>query len=251
MKKAANITLRVVTALILIFSVFVMIFTIISVNTVGKDADFLGLKPYIISSDSMKDTFEAGDLIITKKADVQSLSPGDIITFSSINPDTYGDIITHKIREITTYEGESAFVTYGTTTGQDDPYPVPFDKVIGKYVFNLPKMGYFFYFLTTPAGYVTVILIPFLLLISIQAVKFFRLVKQYRSEQQAEIDAQKAEIEAERLEAQRTKEELERLKARLAETGNPLPPDTGRGADENADDKNDCIEADGNEGERK
>ena len=103
-KKALNITLRVLTTVILIFSICVMIFTIISVNTVGKDADFLGYKPYIVLSDSMQDTFEVGDLSISRATDVEMLEPGDIITFKSIDPSNYGEVVTHKIREITTYE---------------------------------------------------------------------------------------------------------------------------------------------------
>lgn len=216
MKKALDIAVRIITTVILIFSVCVMIFTVISVNTVGKDADFLGYKPYIVLSDSMKDTFAVGDLSVSKAVeDPGTLEPGDIITFTSIDPSNYGAVITHKIREITEYEGEPAFVTYGTTTGVDDSYPVPFDNVIGEYKFRLPKMGYFFEFLTTPAGYVTVILIPFLVLIALQGAKFFRLVRQYRAEQQAELDTQRAQAAAELEEARRMKEELERLKAQL------------------------------------
>ena len=215
MKKALDIAVRIITTVILIFSVCVMIFTVISVNTVGKDADFLGYKPYIVLSDSMKDTFAVGDLSVSAQADPETLEPGDIITFTSIDPSNYGAVVTHKIREITEYEGEPAFVTYGTTTGVDDSYPVPFDNVIGEYKFRLPKMGYFFEFLTTPAGYVTVILIPFLVLIALQGAKFFRLVRQYRAEQQAELDTQRAQAAAELEEARRMKEELERLKAQL------------------------------------
>ena len=215
MKKALDIAVRIITTVILIFSVCVMIFTVISVNTVGKDADFLGYKPYIVLSDSMKDTFAVGDLSVSAQADPETLEPGDIITFTSIDPSNYGAVVTHKIREITEYEGEPAFVTYGTTTGVDDSYPVPFDNVIGEYKFRLPKMGYFFEFLTTPAGYVTVILIPFLVLIALQGAKFFRLVRQYRAEQQAELDTQRARAAAELEEARRMKEELERLKAQL------------------------------------
>lgn len=216
MKKALDIAVRIITTVILIFSVCVMIFTVISVNTVGKDADFLGYKPYIVLSDSMKDTFAVGDLSVSKAVeDPGTLEPGDIITFTSIDPSNYGSVVTHKIREITEYEGEPAFVTYGTTTGVDDSYPVPFDNVIGEYKFRLPKMGYFFEFLTTPAGYVTVILIPFLVLIALQGAKFFRLVRQYRAEQQAELDTQRAQAAAELEEARRMKEELERLKAQL------------------------------------
>ena len=217
MKKALHIAGKVATGLVLAFTVFVMIFTIISVNTVGKEeASFLGYKPNIVLSDSMQDTFAVGDLEISKKVDVNTLEVGDIITFQSIDPNNYGSVVTHKIREITTYEGEPAFMTYGTTTGVNDAYPVPFDNVIGEYQFRLPKMGYFFQFLKTPAGYFTIILIPFLLLIALQAVKFIRLAKQYKAEQQAEIAAQKAEVEAQRQEAQQMKEELERLRAQMA-----------------------------------
>lgn len=212
MKKAFNIAGKVVTVLILLFTVFVMLFTVISVNTVGRDkASFWGFKPHIVLSDSMQDTFMVGDLEISKKVDPATLEVGDIVTFTSIDPMSYGLVVTHKIREITTYEGESAFVTYGTTTGVDDAYPVPFENVIGQYVFRLPKMGYFFEFLKTPSGYFTIILIPFLLLIGLQAVKFFRLARQYKLEQQAEI-------EAERLKTQEMMQELERLKAQMNDT---------------------------------
>ena len=61
MKKALSIAGRVLTILLLIFAVFVMVFTVISVSTVGKaDADFLGFKPNIVLSDSMQDTFAVG-----------------------------------------------------------------------------------------------------------------------------------------------------------------------------------------------
>lgn len=217
MKKALRIIGNILTALILIFALLVMIFTVISVNTVNReDASIFGYKPYIVLSDSMQDTFKVGDIAVSKTVDVSTLEPGDIITFSSIDPANYGETVTHKIREITTYEGEPAFVTYGTTTGVDDTYPVPFANVTGEYQFRLPGMGYFFEFLRTPAGYVTLILIPFLLLILLQAIKFFRLARQYKAEQKAEIMAEKAAVQAERLKAQQMLEELERLRAQLA-----------------------------------
>ena len=216
MKKALAIAGRVLTALLLVFAVFVMVFTVISVNTVGKaDADFLGFKPNIVLSDSMQDTFAVGDLEISKKVDPATLAAGDIITFRSIDPANYGSVVTHKIREVTTYEGGLAFVTYGTTTGVDDAYPVPADRVLGKYVFRLPKMGYFFEFLTTPAGYVTLILLPFLVLIGLQAVRFVRLARQYRAEQR-EAAAQQAQLEEEQRKNQEMREELDRLRAQLS-----------------------------------
>ena len=217
MKKALAIAGRVLTVLLLVFAVFVMVFTVISVNTVGKaDADFLGFKPNIVLSDSMQDTFAVGDLEISKKVDPATLAAGDIITFRSIDPANYGSVVTHKIREVTTYEGGLAFVTYGTTTGVDDAHPVPADRVLGKYVFRLPKMGYFFEFLKTPAGYVTLILLPFLVLIGLRAVRFVRLARQYRAEQREEAAAQQAQLEEEQRKNQEMREELDRLRAQLS-----------------------------------
>lgn len=236
MKKAWNIAGRVLTILIMVFTVFVMVFTIISVNTVNKDeADIFGYKPYIVLTDSMREQFAVGDIAVSRKVDASTLKAGDIVTFRSIDPANYGEVVTHKIREATTHEGKPAYITYGTTTGADDAYPVPVDSIIGKYSFRLPKMGYFFQFLKSPAGYFTVILLPFLLLIALQAVNFFRLVRRYKNDQRAEIEAQRAAVAAERMETLRMKEELEQLRAQLMdgtpssatkETASILPEDS-------------------------
>lgn len=221
MKKALSIAGKILTILIAVFSVGVMIFTIVSVNTIGKDAALFGYKPYIVTSNSMQDTFQAGDLTVSKQVDPATLEPGDIVTFRSIDPVNYGQVVTHKIKSITTYEGEPAFVTYGTATGVEDAYPVPFSQVLGQYQFRLPGMGNFFYFLKSTAGYVTVILLPFLILIILQAVKFFKLVGQYKEEQRAELNTERAQLQAEREETQRMKQELERLRAQLGENAPP------------------------------
>ncbi len=215
MKKALHIAGNILTVLILIFALFMTAFTIISVRTLGGNANILGYKPYIVLSDSMRDTFQVGDISVSKAVDPATLEPGDIVTFTSIDPDHYGEVVTHKIREITTYEGQPAFVTYGTTTGEDDAYPAPFDQVVGEYVFRVPKLGYFFQFLKTPAGYVTVILLPFLVLIGLQIVRFVRLIGQYRKEQKVQLDETQSELEAERAESRRMREELARLRAQV------------------------------------
>lgn len=215
MKKALHIAGNILTVLILIFALCMTAFTIISVRTLGGNANILGYKPYIVLSDSMRDTFQVGDISVSKAVDPATLEPGDIVTFTSIDPDHYGEVVTHKIREITTYEGQPAFVTYGTTTGEDDAYPAPFDQVVGEYVFRVPKLGYFFQFLKTPAGYVTVILLPFLVLIGLQIVRFVRLIGQCRKEQKVQLDETQSELEAERAESRRMREELARLRAQV------------------------------------
>lgn len=217
MKKVLNIIEKIVTAIIVAFTVFVMIFTIISFNTVGKDRMLFGYKPYIVLSDSMSGVFDVGDIVVSKQTDVSELKEGDIISFRSIDPNNYDTVVTHKIKGETEYEGQKAFVTYGVSTGIEDEYSVPADRVIGEYQFRLPKMGYFFQFLKTPMGYFVFIFIPFMLLIGSEAVRFFKLWKQYKAEQAAMLEEQKTIVEEQKAESEEMKEEIKRLKAQLAE----------------------------------
>lgn len=220
-KKVFSIISKILTVLIVAFTVLVMAFTIISVTTVDRaDRSIFGYRAYIVMSDSMSDTFQAGDIIFSKIVEHNdgNLQPGTIITFDS--EDYYGQTVTHMIREQTTYNGVPAYITYGTTTGSDDQTPVYASSVTGIYSFRLPKLGYFFNFLKTPAGYVCVILLPFLIVIAIIAVHFVRLVRAYKKEKDKEaLAAQEAVLaaaEADRQEAARLREEMEELKARMA-----------------------------------
>lgn len=129
-----------------------------------------------------------------------ALQPGDIISFESIDPNAYGEIITHRIREATEYEGKAAFITYGPTAGDNDAYPAPASRVEGKLAFVIPKAGYVFDFFKSPAGHVVLVLIPFSVLIGLQIRNIIRLVRGDREAQQrALVEEQKRvnEMEAE------------------------------------------------------
>ncbi|MBR4868587.1 MAG: signal peptidase I [Clostridia bacterium] len=224
MKKVLKVLGSVFTTLLVVFTVFVMIFTIVSFNTVGKqESTILGYKPNIVLTDSMQGVFRVGDIVVSKHVDPKTIKEGDVITFNSIDPASYYEVITHKVKAVTQHEGQLAFTTYGTTTGDVDPYPALSSEVQGIYKFRIPKLGYLFQFLKKPAGYFTIILIPFLLLIGMQAVKFFKLVKQYRKEQQEVLEEQRAEMETERLKAQEMMDELNRLRAQLGDSGDTPP----------------------------
>ena len=123
MKKALDITKKVLVGLVVAVAVFMMIFTVISVTTFNRnDRNLFGYRAYIVNTDSMAATdFNAGDLILVKETDPNTLQPGDIITFISQDSESFGEVITHKIRERTVdANGNAGFITYGTTTGVDD-----------------------------------------------------------------------------------------------------------------------------------
>ena len=220
MKKAVNAIINVLSTLMMVVAVCVMIFTIVSVNTFNRqDRSLMGYKAFIVLSDSMSATdFDAGDLVLTKDVNPAELQEGDIIAYISENPDNYGEVVTHKIR---TVNSDGTFTTYGTTTDTDDAYPVSWEQILGKYDRAIPKVGAFFNFLKTTPGYICCIFVPFALLIMMQGLNTVKLFKQYKREQQEDIDRQKAELEQERLETKAMMEELLAMKREMVQSTTP------------------------------
>ena len=135
MKKALNIVKKILVTLVFLVAVAMMVFTIVSVTTFDRtDRNLFGYKAFIVLSDSMSKTdFKAGDLILVKEVDPSTLQAGDIISYESTNTDNYGEVVTHKIRSLTTDEnGQPGFITYGTTTDTDDQNVVTYPYVLGK-----------------------------------------------------------------------------------------------------------------------
>ena len=227
--KILNIVLKVVTGILIAFTVFIMLFTVVSVTTLDRnDRNLFGFRFYIVQTDSMSPSennahldvhFSAGDIILIKNVkDPTKLEGGQIIAFMSTNKVSYGETVTHMIRE-PRYgsRGELlGYVTFGTNTNTDDEALVEPEYVIGEYAGKLPSVGHFFAFVKSTPGYICCILIPFLLLIVYNGVDVIRLFRKYKKEQTAILDAEKAEIAAERQRNEDMLRELLALKNQLA-----------------------------------
>lgn len=221
-KKTLDIIKNVVTWIVVALAVAMMIFTIISATTLDRNnRSLFGRKMFIVNSDSMKATdFAAGDLILVKEVDPKTLKEGDIISYTSTNTENFGKLVTHKIRKLTTTaSGDPGFITYGTTTGEDDKAVVTYPYIVGKYTGKIPKMGHFFQFLKTTPGYIVCILVPFMLLILSQAYESVKLFKQYKAEQNAALEEEKSKIAAEKEETQKMMAELLAMKAQMEANG--------------------------------
>ena len=216
MKKALRIIKNIFTGLMVVLAIVMMLFTMVSIIFNSTDKSILGYKAYIVLSDSMSKTdFDAGDLIIVKEVDASTLKEGDIIAYISQNSESYGEVITHKIRSLTTDNNEPGFITYGTTTDTNDSTIVTYPYVLGKYSFHIPKLGTFFNYLKTTPGYITCILIPFLTLIIIEIINSIHLFNKYKLEQRKEIEKEKRAIEKQKQETMAMLKQLQDLKEQL------------------------------------
>ena len=231
MQKITNIISKCIVGLLIAFSIFIMIFTIVSVTTVNKnERNLFGFRFYIVLSDSMSLSdenadldvhFNAGDIIIAKNVkDATAIEEGEVISFISQNTESFGETVTHMVQKrIVSDSGKFiGYQTVGTNTMTTDGVVVGPEYVLGTYAGKLPYLGSFFQYTKTVPGYILCILVPFVLLIAYNVMNFVRLFKQYKDEQKAVLQR-----EADAVEDQRRRNE--ELLAQLQAMGIQLPPD--------------------------
>lgn len=224
MKNTVNKIADIFVWIITVIAVAVMIFTIVSTSIVNQNnKNIFGYKFFIVLSDSMSATdFSAGDIVVSKKVDPTTLKEGDIITFQSENTESYGEIITHKIRSVTKDgEGNLGFVTYGTTTNTADEVIVSGSLVLGQYKFHIAKLGTFFNFLKSAPGYFICIFIPFAVLILVQGLRSLRLFRKYKKEQKDMLEKERLEIAEAKAKNEEMMQQLLKMQAQLAAQTQP------------------------------
>lgn len=133
---------------------------------------------YVVLTESMIPAIPVNDVVITKKVELNELKEGDIITFISTDPRFPGITITHRIKNIFINQatGEYEFETKGDHNNAPDLTHVKGNNILGKVIFKIPKLGYIQQFLATQGGWIIVILIPCLAVLSYDIVKLIKTV---------------------------------------------------------------------------
>lgn len=171
---------------VLLGAVVVMVGTVCSVALADRnERSLFGYRAFIVRSDSMQATdFGAGDVIFVRQTDPATLREGDIITYISRDPASYGETVTHKIRALTMdVDGTPGFITYGTTTDTDDAVAVTYPYVLGRYIGKLAGVGRFLAFVKTVPGHILFVLLPLLLALGWQTHNCIRLVRSRNGDQ--------------------------------------------------------------------
>ncbi len=134
---------------------------------------------YVVLSGSMLPEIQVYDVVITKKAKAKDLKEGDIITFSSSDTRFLGTRITHRIlkKYYDPEKKEYTFQTKGDNNNVADSALVQSNNIYGKVILKIPKLGYLQEFLASKGGWIIVILLPCLAVISYDVVKLMKSLK--------------------------------------------------------------------------
>lgn len=101
-----------------------------------------GIKPYIVLSGSMEPQIHTGSMAyINANTDPYEVHKDDIITYQM--SDT---VVTHRIID----ETITSVTTKGDANEEADFTPVTRDKILGKYLFSIPYLGYAYSYIAAP-----------------------------------------------------------------------------------------------------
>jgi len=132
--------LTALLALILVFNLLSIGSRYLTGNTY---ANVFGISTAVVISGSMEPAISVNDMVVIQEKD--NYTEQDVISYVSQN----GNLITHRIVEVT----DEGFVTRGDANNTVDiEVPVSMDKVVGKVVCVIPKVGLFMEYLKTPLG---------------------------------------------------------------------------------------------------
>lgn len=137
-----------------------------STSKTSKDGypGLAGYRLFTVLSGSMSPTLNPGSVVLTAPADVSRLRQGDIITFKVVGT----GLITHRIVMVKKECRRASFITRGDANKSVDENPVSPDQIVGRVIFSLPYLGYLSAFAQTKTGFLTLIVLPALLLILVE-----------------------------------------------------------------------------------
>ncbi|MBQ3934869.1 MAG: signal peptidase I [Clostridia bacterium] len=105
-----------------------------------------------VHTNSMEPSIPEKSYILVEPVSAENVSVGDVITFHSDDPVLQGGLNTHRVIEIVGDHAE--FVMKGDHNAVKDETTAKADKIVARYVRNLPVISVFGRFFMTPAGLV-------------------------------------------------------------------------------------------------
>ena len=188
---------------ILLLPALIVNVTLIAKSYINKDeVPTVGGKfPMIVLTDSMYPMIESGDLIICNTAEADEIRVNDVISF--YDPMGSGtSVVTHRVLEIVTEDGEVSFRTKGDNNNAEDTALVPADNLIGIYQNRIAMVGHVAMFMQTTPGLIVCCVCPILLLVGFDMLRR----RKFEKTQKQDTDALLRELE-----------ELRRMKAEKEE----------------------------------
>lgn len=182
MKKVVGIVINVILWLFVVFAALttVVVFTGTSNNGAGN---LFGYMPFSIQTQSMEPTIKAGDVVIGKEVDFNTLKEGDIITYWT-TVDEQKILNTHRITKVISNGKGSvpSFKTKGDNNQIEDEYTVAAADIVAKYNSKISGLGKAVDLLETQKGFFICIVLPLILFFLYKLYHFIKVLVTVKQE---------------------------------------------------------------------
>lgn len=161
-----------------------------SLTSPGQVPDAGGVVPLIVMTDSMYPQIQSGDLILCRVEEAEDVEVGDVIAF--FDPAGSGSVVSHRVQEFYTQDGEIYFITKGDANNIQDSKPVPAKNLVGTFWKRFPGLGEAALFMQSTTGIIVCVVLPLLALIAYDLIRG----RLYEKKKQADTEALLRELEA-------------------------------------------------------
>lgn len=163
----------------IIYYIFGGFVALLAILLVASTVPITGnVKFMIVQSGSMEPAIKTGSIVIVKSIDEYSI--GDVITFQRAGEKVS---VTHRIVETREVNGVTIYETQGDANNVSDREGVVKKEIIGKVWFSIPYLGYIINFAKQPIGFILMIVIPSLAIISDEVKKIHKEVDKKKEEE--------------------------------------------------------------------
>ena len=147
----------------------------------------IGDHSYVLRSGSMAPTIDAGDVEVVQPVAPLDARVGDIVTFRDSK---WGNrLVSHRARAIQRVGDNVNFITQGDANTGREHWSIPVSGTLGRVVYRIPKLGWAVAVIGTPAGRLSLIVLPAVLLMVSLLVRLWRRRPDTRPETSDELPA--------------------------------------------------------------
>jgi signal peptidase I len=174
--------IRWATTLLSWFAMVLLALFVLGLVMVALAPRVLGAPLVIVIGGSMEPTIPLGSVAIMRAIEAKDVREGDIIKY--IDP-RYARIVTHRVIGI---DQRGHFITRGDANPAPDLRTVAPQHVQAKYLFSVPRVGYFIQWIGTRQGFLSIILVPGIAIIGLELLSIARALWPGRTRRSLEGD---------------------------------------------------------------
>jgi len=152
---------KIISNMFFVLVGFVALLLIISIFPITGN-----YKVLVVKSGSMEPTIKQGSIIVSRPS--TSYMVGDIITFNADNIS-----ITHRIHTVESVNNKTVYTTKGDANKGADKNQINHSQVVGKVILTVPYLGSIVDTVKQPWGFILIIVLPALVIISDEIKKIW------------------------------------------------------------------------------